>query len=849
MTQRSNEELQAFQVLLDRAQGKFGELPEGLIVDHIETIVRGGEPTLYEAAFEALYRRFRARQRDDLRIAESPAGTTFGVYTTRRYRTTSRPYATHLHSVHPIVGACNCIDFLQNGLGLCKHLFTVLDELAGKARKFKQAVTESPTSWPPRQPYLSWNPVRPRKGLGDWIERIELWSGDQPLTHGWARIARSWFKEGTGCWIVRQGYDDQPRKRQALVDELLQFVKGSRRPEPVADSSLVARLEMEREILQRVLELESSKAALKRAFRSFQHELFPFQTESVERFIARGRMLFADDLGLGKIVQATACAHTLSRAQLVKRGVVITPSGRKHQWLTEWRRLTDTPATLVRGNPQSRQRIYSSTKAGFLIVDHQELWRDLSALLKFDPQMVILDEAGRHPSWATRTETCVRNLRTPYRLALLGVPLVEHLERIAPVLTWIDSDALEPLWQHVHVHHQGQPDVGNVAHPQRSLLHVRLERSTLRRTRKEVIEQISPRRETVRAVDMTRDQLGAHDDLSAPIADLLRASDHRSLTPEEMVRLYSLLTAQRVISGGLVQREFVTLWPQLRHTFPDETTLRRLFSPKLIEFRAIIAEALLAGDRKVVVFSHWRRMLYLARWVVSDLLETHKTRAVVLTGLLSQKERRTNVEEFHDEKTAQILFATDAGGKGLNLQGVATTCIHLDVPWNPKLFEQRIDRIYKSGQKGPIEVYVLMSQDSIETRIWAARTSHANVLQMLFDGTSEEVLLDQEAAFLDLLRDVLEIEKLPRHDDPEDDRVFDLEIPDPIDDLVDATDENADPPSLLEDDTDGRPDLRAILARLQTKDGTDRAPLVTGQDPTTALAELFEDIARAFRSE
>jgi hypothetical protein len=75
------------------------------------------------------------------------------------------------------------------------------------------------------------------------------------------------------------------------------------------------------------------------------------------------------------------------------------------------------------------------------------------------------------------------------------------------------------------------------------------------------------------------------------------------------------------------------------------------------------------------------------------------------------------VGEFHDDPGSRVLFATDAGGVGLNLQRAASACINIELPWNPAVLEQRIGRIHRLGQTRPIDVYNLVREPGIESRI------------------------------------------------------------------------------------------------------------------------------------
>ena len=143
--------------------------------------------------------------------------------------------------------------------------------------------------------------------------------------------------------------------------------------------------------------------------------------------------------------------------------------------------------------------------------------------------------------------------------------------------------------------------------------------------------------------------------------------------------------------------------------------------------------------RKVVVFSQWRKMIRLAAWAVSDVLENAGRRAVFFTGAESQAARTRNIIDFHDEPDAAVMFLTDAGGVGLNLQRAASCCINLELAWNPAVLEQRIGRIYRLGQQRPIDVYNLVTEQGIEARIAALVSTKKALFSGLFDGTSDEV--------------------------------------------------------------------------------------------------------------
>src|SRR5262249_24732673 len=126
------------------------------------------------------------------------------------------------------------------------------------------------------------------------------------------------------------------------------------------------------------------------------------------------------------------------------------------------------------------------------------------------------------------------------------------------------------------------------------------------------------------------------------------------------------------------------------------------------------------------------------------------------TGAESQRRRTQNIVEFHDDPSFRILFSSDAGGVGLNLQRAANCVINLDLPWNPAVLEQRIGRIYRLGQKKPIDVYNLVSEPGIESRISVLVASKRAFIKGLFDGEPEPVRFGEASNFLSRIQKLID---------------------------------------------------------------------------------------------
>lgn len=739
---------EALAVLTAQARGKSGAIPSAMLAEQVLGAAADADFAVLHDAMDALLRRVTLAHRDGLKIVRRPARRArFGVYRTgSEGAAPKRPWTTLLRSVQPLSASCDCPDFIRGSLGVCKHIVAVLEDVLGR---------ESSAALAPHVT-LRWDPIRPLTGEGDWLSRVTFHQG--PPRRGPKRIAdaaaRRWFDAG-GQLV--SPLDTDPARRLELVTDLLRFARLPSEDELRAEPALLPLLERELERLSLQTKDGLAGRELDRALVGLRHPLYPYQKEGVARFLQTGRLLLADDMGLGKTAQAIASCHALFQTGKVQRGLVLVPAALKPQWEREWREFTDIPLTVVDGGAEVRRDLYRRAKKGFLLANYEQVLRDLTELQRFDPEVVVLDEAQRIKNWATRTSASVKQLRPARRLVLTGTPMENRLSELASLIDWVDDLALEPKWRLGSVHSTRQDGSKEVVGAKNlDTLRARLSGCMLRRRRKDVLGQLPERTDTRIPVQLTPEQIAHHDELNQPIASLVRRARVRPLSQPEFLKLMSLMTTQRVICNGLGQLDFEEVWPVLqRAPKPTEALLKSLCAPKLLELRELVAQIAIGQERKIVVFSQWRRMLKLAAWAVSDLLGEAGLRAAFFTGEEGQKRRTQNLVDFHDDPATRILFASDAGGVGLNLQKAASCLINLELPWNPAVLEQRIGRVHRMGQKRPVEVYHLVSAQGIEARIAGVVGDKRALFEGLFDGGSDEVSFERSGSFLSRMDQVL----------------------------------------------------------------------------------------------
>src|SRR5262249_4511827 len=154
--------------------------------------------------------------------------------------------------------------------------------------------------------------------------------------------------------------------------------------------------------------------------------------------------------------------------------------------------------------------------------------------------------------------------------------------------------------------------------------------------------------------------------------------------------------------------------------------------PKLEELEGVLGELLEDGERKIVVFSEWVRMLELVRELAAEMGVDYAWH----TGSVPQLRRRAEIARFRQDPACRLFLTSDAGATGLNLQ-MASCVINLDLPWNPAKLEQRIGRVWRKGQTQAVTAVNFVTEDSIEHSILHLLAHKQTLADGVLDGTGD----------------------------------------------------------------------------------------------------------------
>jgi superfamily II DNA or RNA helicase len=626
---------------------------------------------------------------------------------------------------------CTCDDFAENELRTCSHIERVRNWQARQRKRDRRKAPDDvlsvwccPRVWTERVP-APMAEIRVDAPIETWPRALgRYFDGDAWLrTPPEGRMASSWARAACRAargvarrrgWIWDLDPAATTRIRAAAADERL----AARRRESAEDP------EAWREVVPRI-----------------RLRLHPYQ-ERGARFLARsGRAFLADDMGLGKTVQAIVAALLLRERAGLRRTLVVCPASLKDQWRHEIAKACGEAAQVVDGPRAERLEAYGRWRDGFLILNYELILRDLEAIRRAGADLVVLDEAQRIKNWSTKTARAVKQLHSPHAFVLTGTPLENRLLELHSLVEFLHRRAAGPRWRLLPFHAVTDPPGRVIAYEGLDVLRGRLQGFFLRRERRAVQDQLPERTDNRFWTGMSAEQLRPYRKHAATAAAVL--SNAQPLRPRDVRALLRALTSMRILCNAYAQYA----WDRRAIWLSDKGgDARALHSPKLEEFARVLDDLLDESDRKIVVFSQWERMLRLAHFVAREPLGRRDLRAEVFHGGLHTRGRTEMLDAFRRDPEFRVMFSTDAGGLGLNLQDAASIVVNLEVPWNPAVLEQRIGRVHRMGQRRSVQVLHFVTKGAIEERVLQVVESKRALFEGLLVDGANEVVLDEPTA-------------------------------------------------------------------------------------------------------
>lgn len=431
----------------------------------------------------------------------------------------------------------------------------------------------------------------------------------------------------------------------------------------------------------------------------------------------------ADDMGLGKTIQALALL--LHRAPLGP-ALVVAPTSVGPGWVKETERFAPSLRPRLYRGPRRRELLSDPAPGDVLITSYDLLALDIDLLVEREFATLILDEAQAIKNPRTQRARAAYRVRAPFRAALTGTPLENHLGELWSIYHAVSPGLLGP-WDRFVQRFAGpierDGDLGR-----RDLLVQRIRPFLLRRTKAEVAPELPPRTEVIEPVELSDDERELY---SSARRDILESLAARGDEVEGRRRV--------AVLAGITRLRLMACHPRLY----DADSL--IPSAKLAAVLARI-EGLQARGERALIFSQFTSHLGLLR----EALDFREVPYLYLDGRTPANRRAKLVEVWAEGSPALFLISLKAGGTGLNLMG-ADFVIHLDPWWNPAVEDQAADRTHRIGQTRPVTVVRMIAQGTIEEAVLELHEHKRELARSLLEGSDAAARLSAEE-LLDLVR-------------------------------------------------------------------------------------------------
>lgn len=610
-----------------------------------------------------------------------------------------------------------------------------------------------------------------QRGDRCWVARLRTAGEVIEATTLWGQTRfRIWLPERDA--IVSVGGEDLAPIDEASpgADRLMYLAAASRIADALAENVLLAPMQ------SNVTPLPHQLYALQRATRA-----------------ERVRFLLADEVGLGKTIEAGLIIRELKLRGLVRRVLVVAPKGLTPQWQAEMRlhfsedlrvlSPSDFPAMRhVLGEQdnfwRSADQVICSldsvkpmeSRKGWKAEDVADYNRErFDDLVSAGWDLVIIDEAhrmaGANAQVARHKLGAALSEASPYLLLLSATPHQGKSDAFHRLLTLLDREAF--------------PDEASVTRERVAAYVIRTEkRAAIDATGAPLFKPRQTRLTPVAWADRHAKQRTLYE----AVTTYVRHGYNQSLKTKQRHIGFLMILMQRLVTSSTsairttLERRLEALRQptgQQIGLFDEETWLEldgesqvstvidmTGWRDELAEVETLLdmariteagasdakAEALLEliyrlqqeeqePDLKVLVFTEFvptQKML-------CDFLSQRGISVTVLNGGMGLEQRVAAQKAF--ARDVRVLVSTDAGGEGLNLQ-FCHVIVNFDMPWNPMRVEQRIGRVDRIGQAKVVRAVNFVLEDTVEHRV-------RDVLEHKLAVIAEEFGVDKAADVMD----------------------------------------------------------------------------------------------------
>ena len=445
--------------------------------------------------------------------------------------------------------------------------------------------------------------------------------------------------------------------------------------------------------------------------------------------VLRGRAILADEVGLGKTIEAGVILKEYMLRGLVRRALILVPASLVHQWRAELReklglsfRIGRTGKDFVQG-----ERLLAS-------LDTAKGPRCAEAVLARPWDMVIVDEAHRLKNQQTRNWQFVNSIQKKFLLLLTATPVQNDLRELYNLVTLLKPGQLKTYTHFKRSFVADKHSPKNTAQLKAALAEV-----MVRSGRRESLLPFPRREVRTLLLPLAGPERAYYNAVVGALREAYAQSDRkeRSLLPLILILREACshpLAAQRTLAAMCGRGTLPTLSAAQVREFGEQ--LRGILPAKVRALGELVAEL---DDAAAVIFTEFRT----TQRELARALEAMGHPCHLFHGGMSAQEKEEAVQRFRE--AGGFLISTESGGEGRNLQ-FCRTVINFDLPWNPMRVEQRIGRVHRLGQRHTVRVVNMVTDGTIDRHVLYLLDKKIGMFQRVI-GEIDEILASLPQSF------------------------------------------------------------------------------------------------------
>ncbi|MFP5275170.1 DEAD/DEAH box helicase [Coleofasciculus sp.] len=473
-----------------------------------------------------------------------------------------------------------------------------------------------------------------------------------------------------------------------------------------------------------------------------------YQIETARKVLRQlgGRALLADEVGLGKTIEAGLILSEYLARGMIESLLILTPASLVSQWQQELQTKfgIDTITSDDKQLQLNRSEFWSTNNRLIASLNTAKSANHFHLVTARNWDLVIVDEAHHLKNRSTLNWKLVNALNKRFILMLTATPVQNSLVELFNLLTLLKPGLLktEAAFKKEYVSSKN----GRVPKNPEKLRQLMRE-VMVRNTRSLVDVQLPKRFATTITVTPSQSEEKLYQDLT----EYLRSWEITESDSGKTKKLDKFSRTNLLMRAGSSPQALADSLKNLAKKFPSDELkrlTRRASQIKKVEKALALVDLLKKSTQKTIVFTtHRATSAYLAK-----TLEQADISFAQFLGDMSLKEKDAAIEAFRDR--VSVLLASETGGEGRNIQ-FANAIVNYDLPWNPMKIEQRIGRIHRIGQQQDVFIFNFCLQDSIEEYILRILHDKINMFELVV-GEIETILgnVDEEFDFSDAVIDI-----------------------------------------------------------------------------------------------